>query len=261
MAIATSFAECIRFAQSVTSIGGSLPKRLQGLLSGWEVLNAPAAPTRQDDPIVDACLAGTLTPAKLAELLPAASAAAFANQYRAGLGRSIENTLVGEWHRQLKKDGADQILDCLRKRFDEHATAIAEARSLINPESSPEHILASAQPAVIGAWQELDAHITAVAKIAVVAAHSGRSSASFPQIVEYSLADNFRVDDTALMVADGGLVADCALPAARRPALRLGAVQGEPEAAQHRVGYPALQRFRGLGIRPGPQRPPRRLHR
>ena len=74
---ATSFGDCVRFAQSVTSIGGTLPKRLQGLLSGWEVLNAPAAAgRRQDDPIVDACLTGTLSAEKLAELLPAAAGAA-----------------------------------------------------------------------------------------------------------------------------------------------------------------------------------------
>ena len=72
-------------------------------------------------------------------------------------------------------------------------------------------MLASGEPAVIKAWQELGDHITAVAKIAVVAREFGPRIGNFPQIVEFSLADNFRVDDTALMVADGdSLAADSA---------------------------------------------------
>lgn len=201
---ATSFGDCVRFAQSVTSIGGALPKRIQGLLSGWEVLNAPAAAGRQDDPIVDACLTGTLSAEKLAELLPAAAAAAWANQYRAGLGRGIENTLTGEWHRQLKKDGADQILNSLRAKFDTAAKAIEAARGLINPESTAEHVIESGQPELVTAWQQLSGHIQTVARIGRVAAQFGsKPTAMFPQIVQYSLAEDFRVSDEALMCCDG----------------------------------------------------------
>lgn len=182
MAPATAFSDCVRFAASLTAIGGSLPKRLQGLLSGWEVLNAPAGAARQDDPIVDAALAGNLTPAKLAELLPAAAAAAQANEYRAGLGRSIEHTLTGEWHRQLKAGGADAVLDSLRDRFNEHAEAIEAARGLINPDSTAEHVIESGQPELVTAWKQLPTHIEAVSRIGRVAAQFGsQSTAAFPR--------------------------------------------------------------------------------
>jgi hypothetical protein len=72
----------------------------------------------------------------LDRLLPAAATAAMVNTYRAELARQSEHTLLGQFHRELEAGAADDILDSMRERFDEHAEAIAKARSLIDPESS-----------------------------------------------------------------------------------------------------------------------------
>jgi len=55
-------------------------------------------------------------------------------------------------------------------------------------------------------------HLAVVAKIGLIAAQFGcRPTAQFPQIEEYSLAENARVTDVALMCTDGPLIADSAL--------------------------------------------------
>ena len=215
MAKAANFQDVRRFAANVAAAGGTLPGPLKTLLAANSVLTASTGlPARADAPetaIVDAALDGSLTPERLAELLPAAASAAAVNEYAQRLAVRTESVLLGAWHREIDNGAADLVLDSMRKRFDQHAKEIATARSLFNSESSAEHVLASGEPAVIKAWQELGGHITAVAKIAVVAREFGcKPTAQFPQVVPYNLAEDFRVDDTALMVADGGLVADSA---------------------------------------------------
>jgi Domain of unknown function (DUF222) len=87
--------------------------------------------------------------------------------------------------------------------------AIAAARDLFNPESSPEQVLASAEPKAIQAWQGLDEHLRVITRIAAVAAQFGcRPAAAFPQVTECALGDNFKVDDRALMCCAGPLVND-----------------------------------------------------
>lgn len=106
---------------------------------------------------------------------------------------------------------ADAILDSLRERFDEHAQAVAHARSLINPESTAEHIIESGQPELVTAWQGLNTHLQVVARIGAIAAAFGPRTGNFPQITEYANADGFRLDDRAIMCTAGTLVTDSAL--------------------------------------------------
>jgi hypothetical protein len=172
------------------------------------VLSRTGATTAPESAIVDAALDGTLDEKTLSKLLPAAATAQLANTYRQELARSCEHTLVGQWHREMKAGAADQILDSLRKNFDKHAEAIAHARTLINPESTAEAVIESGQPELVTAWQTLDGHLKVIAKIAAVASQFGCRLAQFPQIVEYSLAENACVDDRALMCCEGSLIAD-----------------------------------------------------
>jgi hypothetical protein len=119
--------------------------------------------------------------------------------------------LLGEWHRQLEAGAADQILASLGPSWDEHADAIGHARTLINAESSAEHILSSGQPAVIDDWQGLSAHIAVISKIGAIAAQFGPRTGNFPQITEYALGDGFRLEDRALLCTDGPIEADSAV--------------------------------------------------
>ena len=107
--------------------------------------------------------------------------------------------------------GADAIVDSLRPKFDEHAEAIAHARSLINPESSAEQVIESGQPELVTAWQGLNGHLQVVSRIGAIASAFGPRGGRFPQIVEYANADNFRLTDSAIMYTDGPLETDPAL--------------------------------------------------
>jgi hypothetical protein len=211
MAPTTSWKDCERFAAAIQGAGGRVPDVLQHLVSSYAVLTAPAATRAAEDAIVDAAMAGELTPEKLQKLAPVAAAAANTNAYLADLGRRSENIVLGAWHRALKAEAADAVLDSLRKRFDQATVAIEHAKTLINPESSAEHILASAEPGVIKAWQELDGHLKVVARIVAIASQFGPRNGIFPQITEYALADNFRLDDRAIACTAGDVVTDSGL--------------------------------------------------
>lgn len=208
----TSLTDCKRLADAVKSVGGIVPTALGNLLAAHALLASPGGSQAPESEILDCALNGTLDHKTLDKLVVAAATAQMVNTYRQALARESEHTLVGEWHRQLKSGGADEVLNSLRPNFDKHAAAIAEARSLIDPESSAEHILASAAPELVTAWQQLDGHLKVVTKIAAIASQFGcRPTAQFPQVTEYHLAENARVDDRALMCADGPLVAASAL--------------------------------------------------
>ena len=211
---ATNFHDCKRFAASVAAAGGTLPQTLENLIQAHDVLAdataLPVATARPESAIVDCALQGTLNAEKLTKLLPAAASAAAVNEYAKTLAGSVERVLLGAWHREMESGGADLILDSMRSTFDRHAKDIAKARSLFSAESSAEHVLASGEPAVVTAWQGLTGHLTVVSKIAVVAREFGPRLGDYPQIVEYAGGDGHTLDDTAIMVADGGLQADSA---------------------------------------------------
>ena len=153
---------------------------------------------------MDAVLDGSLTSEKLAKLLPAAATASLVNQYAKDLARGSEHVLVGRFHQTLARgDGIDQILDSLRPKFDAEAKAIEAARDLIDPSSSAEQVIESGQPELVTAWQGLKGHIAAISAIGDVARMFGPRLGQFPAIVEYPLAEGFRVDDRALMCCGG----------------------------------------------------------
>jgi hypothetical protein len=214
---ATGLHECRAFADSVRACGGTVPKQLECLLSAHELLAAPGPSESPDRAIIDAALNGTLDERTLDKLLPGAATAAMILDHRRQIAQTCEHTLVGEWHRQLAAGGADAVLSSLQKNFDTHAKAIAHARSLIDPESSLEHIMASASPEVVTAWQTLSQHVQVIDRIAAIASHFGpRPTASFPQFTEYvGASEGTVVDNRAVFCTAGGLVADSAL--FRRP--------------------------------------------
>lgn len=203
----TNFGDVRRFAAAIAAGGGKLPQPLKNLIAAHGVMAAaagpPAPPHAAESSIIDAALDGSLDADKLAELLPAAALAAAVNEYAKGLGRNTEHVLLNAWHQKLDDGAADQILDSLRAGFDKHAAAIEKARSMIDPTSDPELILANADATLVAHWQGLQAHLDAVAKVAVVAKAFGPRMGDYPRIQEYSLADGFRISDTGLMLGGG----------------------------------------------------------
>ena len=130
--------------------------------------------------------------------------------YRSELRGRAERVVAERFHKELARGCADLILDSLRGRFDAAAEQIAVARSLINPESSAEHVIASGQPELVTAWQSVDPNLAVLSAIGAVAAQFGaRPSARFPLITEHP-GDNYKTDDVALFCGSGGLETDSA---------------------------------------------------
>ena len=203
-----SLTDCERLATAVQEVGGRIPKTLAGILSGAALLNAHSgAATDPARHIVEAAAAGELTADKLDKMLAEAAQQQQQITYRAELRRNSEHHFVGVFHRALEAGAADAILDSLRPAFERHAQAVAEARTLIPP-GSIDSFLASATPEAVTAWQQLNAHVSALEKIGRIAAAFGPRTGMFPQIVEYTLGDGFRLDDRAIMCTNGNLPVD-----------------------------------------------------
>jgi hypothetical protein len=211
MPMTTDFRDCQKFATAITAAGGRLPNPLAHLLSAYEVLNAAAATQRPETDILTHALNGTLDSKKLAELAPAAATADMVNGYCRQLADRSAHVLLGEWHRAMKAGAADEVLNSLRPSWDRHRAAIAEARSLIDPESSAEQVIASGKPELVTAWQQLGEHLQAVQKIGAIAAQFGPRLGSFPQITEYAQGEGGRLDDRAIMATAGPIMHDSAL--------------------------------------------------
>ena len=164
-----NFNDATRLAALTTAAGGAVPERLGYLLSAYEVLTAPTRVAPPEEAIMTAALSGKLTEKKLNELLPDAAIAQLVRQFRGDLGRSAQNSLLGQFHRELEAGAADELLNSLRPKFDAAAKAIAHAKSIINPESSAEHIIESGDPGLVEAWGTLRDHLAVVQKISAVA--------------------------------------------------------------------------------------------
>ena len=95
---------------------------------------------------MDACVEpGGLTAERYGELRPCGCPAAV-KSYRAGVARDAENVLLGEWHRALAAGAADGFWISCARTWTEHAQAIEEARSPVQPESSTaEQVIDSAE--------------------------------------------------------------------------------------------------------------------
>ena len=181
--------------------------------------------------ILDHALAGTLDQKTLAKLLPDAAAKASANAFRAELAGRAANTILGQFHRELEAGGADEILDSLRGRFTEHAETIAQARSLINPESSIEHVIETGAPELITALRELPEHLRVIEQISAVARQFAPRLGQFSQITEYSLAENAQLADQAIMCTTGSLLGDSSLSSPRETQFLRGSKSGRPRSA------------------------------
>ena len=227
----TSLHDCRRFAETVHSVGGRLPDELGHLLDAFELLSSPGAATAPERDILTHALDGTLTQKKLDGLLAAAATAQMIDNYRGDLARRAEHVLVGQWHRSMET-AADQILDSVRPAFDKAAAGIARAKALIPMDSSPEHVLASAEPAAITEWQALPTYLGVVDKIGThIAAAFGPRLGMFPMVREYPAANGHLLEDRALFATGGPLLVDSSMfrrPGAsprQSPWVRVGALE------------------------------------
>jgi hypothetical protein len=213
----TALSDCQRLVTAVSEAGGTVPDALTNLLAGAALLDAQGTTRDPAKAIVAAAQSGQLTEKSLDALLLDYATAVAANNHRGELRQRSERLFTEAWHKALHAGCCDTVLDSLRPLFDKAAEAIAAARDVIPPDTPAETFLRTAQPAAIKLWQQLDGHLAIVNAIGVLAAQFGcRTAALFPQITEYPLGDNFRIDDRALMCCDSpNLEADSAV--FRRP--------------------------------------------
>ena len=217
MPATTLLRDCSQLVTATQEAGGKVPKILLNILDGAHLLDTARPVSDPMHTIVAASVAGTLTADTLGELVEAAAHTQAINTYVGELRQRSERPYVQAFHKTLRNGGAcDELLSSLRPIWDEHAAAIAEARALLgSSESSIEHMLASAGPGAIEAWQQLPRHVTVIERISAVARRFGPRLGDFPLVTEAAHAENHLLEDRAVWCTDGGLVADSA--AFRRP--------------------------------------------
>jgi hypothetical protein len=210
MAPTADWRDAQKIASATSALGGTVPAPLQHLLSAYELLAHSPAAQAPETAILDAVLDGSLDAAKLKKLAPVAAAEDNTAAFLKRLSQDRANFLVAQWHRLIKAGCGDELLDSLRPNFTKHAEAIEHAKTLFNAESTAEMVIELGEPEVIDAWKGLDVHLTVVSRICMVAKQFGING-EFSQVVEYSLGDNFRIDDRALACGTGDLVSDSAV--------------------------------------------------
>ncbi len=132
---------------------------------------------------------GTLTAEKLDGLITEAAHTQMVDTYLGELRQRSERMFVEQFHKALRNGACDELLGTLRPIWDEHAAAVAEARSLgLNAESSIEHILESAEPGLVKCWQQLPGHLAKLNQIAIVARQFGPRVGNFPMVREFTNA-------------------------------------------------------------------------
>ncbi len=210
-----SLADCQRLCDDVVKASGSVPAPLQRLLDAADILMTPAA-TGGDvlKPILDKALAGELLDAKSVDkMLATAATQQQVAEFRQGLRQAAEPAIVTRFHRELASGCADELLSSMRDAFDEAAKGLARARAAgINSESDPSFILSTGDANTVAEWKALPQHLAVVSGIGAVARLFGcRPTAQFSQIREYAGAENYRLEDAALMCCAGNLVAESAM--------------------------------------------------
>jgi hypothetical protein len=196
--------DCEQFVTAVTNAGGRVPQPLANLLAADALLNASSTPADPALAIVKAAQNCELTAYRRDALVNRA------RWWRCAPPTPvrIQPMLVAAFYQELQSGAADEVLDSLRPQFDTAASSIAVARDLIPAELSAERFLSDAKPAALSAWQKLDSHLAVIASIGAIVAQFGCRTARFRLIEEYTLVDNFRLDDRPLFCCDGELEAD-----------------------------------------------------
>lgn len=217
MPATSSLRDCSALVTATREAGGQAPEVLTNIIDGARLLDAHRAVTDPARAIVAASVDGALTAEKLDELVTEAARAQVFNTYLGELRQRSERMFVEQFHRALAAGACDQLLSTLRPTWDEHAAAVAEARSEISSESSAEHILASGSPKLVACWQQLPGHLDKLNKIVAVARQFGPRVGNFPLIKEAGNSNNHLLEDSAIWCADGNLEVDSA---AFRPAGR-----------------------------------------
>ena len=220
MPATTSLRDCSALVAATQEAGGEAPESLTNILAGASLLEAHSAVSDPARAIVAASVDGTLTAEKLDGLITEAAHTQMVDTYLGELRQRSERMFVEQFHKALRNGACDELLGTLRPIWDEHAAAVAEARSLgLNAESSIEHILESAEPGLVKCWQQLPGHLAKLNQIAIVARQFGPRVGNFPMVREFTnAADNYKLEDSAIWCAAGNLEADSA--AFRRPGTR-----------------------------------------
>ena len=197
----------------MVAAGGTVPDVLGHLLSGTGLIEGLSAAPAPVIGIVEELAAGRMTSQRLSKVIEAAAQQQAVANCAGDLKRAMEPQIVQRFHAALRDGAADEIISSLESAFDAAAEAIAHAKSVIGSgESTLEHVLDTGTSETVEAWQQLPRHLATVTAVAGIASMFGcRQGAQFSLIESYTPAYNHRIDDRAVMVTSGGLVADSAL--------------------------------------------------
>jgi hypothetical protein len=188
----------MRTAQNLLSalegVKVTAPKTLQNIVDGFDLLGPTIQPAAADpaDAILEAAMAGKLTPKTLDELLTAAAAQATTNNFRQAFRQRAERSFVRQFHTALLDGAADQVLDGLRPQFDAVAAELVAARDAVDLQATPERLLnVTATPEEQAAWGRLPELVRQISRIGAIAA-------AFGPHAELAVVDNLTKNDSLL---------------------------------------------------------------
>jgi hypothetical protein len=208
--MAGNLTDAERLIAATQEAGGRAPTVLTNILSTRDLLSEQAVRPDPAHDILRAGAEGTLTAKKLTAMLEEAAHRQQVATYTGDLRARVEPLLAREFHAALKNGAADELVDSLRATWDTAAAFIQRARAVISPESSVDHFLASADADsdAIALWQGLNGALSVVNQVGAIASQFAPRLGPWPVFKELTAADNYLLEDRALMCTNGPLVGD-----------------------------------------------------
>lgn len=141
---------CLNLADAVTSVGGTVPEDLAGILASLAAVRNWQPDTSGD--VATLVASGKFTADSAAKMLDAASAAPRPDP---GRTRDIaERELVRAFAKALVAGGGDEIIDSVRPAFEEAARGVIDAAAWITPSTDAAAAIDLGDDAV-AAWRAL----------------------------------------------------------------------------------------------------------
>ena len=210
--LSTSYADIGRLLAAVQALCGTAPESLAAVPEAHRRLTTIAAPVDPMKTLVAAALDPNVDDAAIARQYETAALARLVDEQRRGSTQPIENELLRVFCEQLEQGGGDQVLDLLRKPFDEAAQTLRKALATTDIPNDPASFIETATPAEVTAWQSVRPAVAALDRVAAIAAAFGPNGA-FPLVADPRATDPGLeagwLDARAVMCTDGDLLAAC----------------------------------------------------
>ena len=211
--LTTSYADIGRLLSAVETLCGTAPESLTAVPRAHRRLTT-AVPVR--DPLralVEAALDDDTDDKAMDAQFETAAIRRLISDERRGIAAQAERELLRVFCQRLEQGAGDQVVNLLRKPFDEAAQTLREALATVDIPHDPQAFIETATPQEVLAWQSVRPAIGTLDRIADIVRAFGPGG-TFPIVADPRSTDPGLeagwLEPRAAICTDGDLLAACA---------------------------------------------------